>query len=312
MKKQLRSDLMMLITALIWGSAFVAQRAASDTIPAFAFSGVRYMIAVMVLIPVILIMDKFKSARNEAEPLSQEERRKNRKVLLIGGTCCGVVLTLASNFQQLGVTFTTSGKAGFITSLYVVIVPLLGLLIGKNVRKLIWFCVFLAVAGLYTLAIKPGTFHLGLGDFLVLICAFFFALHILVIDHFSPKTDGVKLSCVQFIVAGIISLILMLIVETVSISELIDAAIPILYAGAISGGIAYTLQIVAQKDADPTVASLLLSMEAVFAALSGWLILGEVMTAREILGCILVFAAIILAQLPTKEEFKNRKAKKID
>lgn len=303
---------MMLITALIWGSAFVAQRAASDTIPAFAFSGVRYMIAVMVLIPVILIMDKFKSARNEAEPMSQEERRKNRKVLLIGGTCCGVVLTLASNFQQLGVTFTTSGKAGFITSLYVVIVPLLGLLIGKNVRKLIWFCVFLAVAGLYTLAIKPGTFHLGLGDFLVLICAFFFALHILVIDHFSPKTDGVKLSCVQFIVAGIISLILMLIVETVSISELIDAAIPILYAGAISGGIAYTLQIVAQKDADPTVASLLLSMEAVFAALSGWLILGEVMTAREILGCILVFAAIILAQLPTKEEFKNRKAKKID
>ena len=243
MKKQLRSDLMMLITALIWGSAFVAQRAASDTIPAFAFSGVRYMIAVMVLIPVILIMDKFKSARNEAEPMSQEERRKNRKVLLIGGTCCGVVLTLASNFQQLGVTFTTSGKAGFITSLYVVIVPLLGLLIGKNVRKLIWFCVFLAVAGLYTLAIKPGTFHLGLGDFLVLICAFFFALHILVIDHFSPKTDGVKLSCVQFIVAGIISLILMLIVETVSISELIDAAIPILYAGAISGGIAYTLQI---------------------------------------------------------------------
>lgn len=312
MKKQLRSDLMMLITALIWGSAFVAQRAASDTIPAFAFSGVRYMIAVMVLIPVILIMDKFKSARNEAEPMSQEERRKNRKVLLIGGTCCGVVLTLASNFQQLGVTFTTSGKAGFITSLYVVIVPLLGFLIGKNVRKLIWFCVFLAVAGLYTLAIKPGTFHLGLGDFLVLICAFFFALHILVIDHFSPKTDGVKLSCVQFIVAGIISLILMLIVETVSISELIDAAIPILYAGAISGGIAYTLQIVAQKDADPTVASLLLSMEAVFAALSGWLILGEVMTAREILGCILVFAAIILAQLPTKEEFKNRKAKKID
>lgn len=312
MKKQLRSDLMMLITALIWGSAFVAQRAASDTIPAFAFSGVRYMIAVMVLIPVILIMDKFKSARNEAEPMSQEERRKNRKVLLIGGTCCGVVLTLASNFQQLGVTFTTSGKAGFITSLYVVIVPLLGLLIGKNVRKLIWFCVFLAVAGLYTLAIKPGTFHLGLGDFLVLICAFFFALHILVIDHFSPKTDGVKLSCVQFIVAGIISLILMLIVETVSISELIDAAIPILYAGAISGGIAYTLQIIAQKDADPTVASLLLSMEAVFAALSGWLILGEVMTAREILGCILVFAAIILAQLPTKEEFKNRKAKKID
>lgn len=312
MKKQLRSDLMMLITALIWGSAFVAQRAASDTIPAFAFSGVRYMIAFMVLIPVILIMDKFKSARNEAEPMSQEERRKNRKVLLIGGTCCGVVLTLASNFQQLGVTFTTSGKAGFITSLYVVIVPLLGLLIGKNVRKLIWFCVFLAVAGLYTLAIKPGTFHLGLGDFLVLICAFFFALHILVIDHFSPKTDGVKLSCVQFIVAGIISLILMLIVETVSISELIDAAIPILYAGAISGGIAYTLQIIAQKDADPTVASLLLSMEAVFAALSGWLILGEVMTAREILGCILVFAAIILAQLPTKEEFKNRKAKKID
>ena len=132
MKKQLRSDLMMLITALIWGSAFVAQRAASDTIPAFAFSGVRYMIAVMVLIPVILIMDRFKSVHNEVEPMSQEEKRKSRKVLLIGGTCCGVVLTLASNFQQLGVTFTTSGKAGFITSLYVVIVPLLGLLIGKD------------------------------------------------------------------------------------------------------------------------------------------------------------------------------------
>lgn len=293
---------MLLTTAIIWGASFVAQKQGSESVGPFTFNGIRLLLAVIALIPVIMIMDAQKKKKGLIKDMTPEEKRKERKVLIIGGIACGIFLCIASTLQQFGIEFTTAGKAGFITSLYVVLVPLLGIFVGKKVRPLIWFCVIAAAVGLYLLTIKPGTFHLGIGDTFVLVCALFFALHILVIDHFSPKTDGVKLSCIQFFVAGIICIVLMFIFEEVHIEAIKSAALPIMYSGFLSGGVAYTLQVVAQKDADPTIASMLLSLESVFSVISGAIILGDIMTGREIMGCVIMFAATILAQLPSKKD----------
>lgn len=298
--KKLKSDFMLLLTAFIWGSAFVAQKQGSENLPTFAFNGMRMVLAVTFLIPVILIMDAGRKSAGKKPNLSASEKKQERKTLLKGGIACGVMLCTASSLQQFGVEFTTSGKAGFITTLYVVLVPLLGMFIGKKVRRLLWGCVGLAIVGLYLLSIKPGDFSIEKGDFFVLICAVFFAIHILIIDYFSSKTDPVKLSCVQFAVTAVISLFLMAIFENPTFSAIESASLPLLYAGIMSGGVAYTLQIVAQRDADPTIASLLLSFEAVFAAISGAVILGEAMSAREATGCIIMFIATTLAQLPEK------------
>ncbi|WP_312352791.1 DMT family transporter, partial [Aminipila sp.] len=200
-----------------------------------------------------------------------------------------------------GLMYTTAGKGGFITSLYIVIVPILGLFLKKKVRPVIWCCVAVAAVGLYMLCIKNG-FSIGMGDLLILLCAFGFSIHILVIDYFSPKTDGVKMSCIQFFIVSILSGIVMFAIETPTIANILTSWMPILYSGVLSSGVAYTLQIVAQKDTDPTVASLLLSLESVFAVLSGMVILHEVLSGREIFGCVLMFAAIIVAQLPSKED----------
>lgn len=303
MSKKLRGNLLLLLTALIWGSSFVAQRAGMEYIGPFTFNGIRSLIGGIVLIPVILLLAKIngKGTDKKALPLSGEEKRAERKTLLIGGISCGVVLFIASSLQQIGVVYTTAGKAGFITALYIVLVPILGVFIGRKIRPIIWLCVALSVAGLYLLCMT-GSFSLSKGDLLVLLCALAFAVHILVIDYFSPKTDGVKLSCIQFFVCGIISLVPMFIVETPVWSEILSCWIPILYAGALSCGVGYTLQIVAQRDTDPTVASLLLSLESVFAVISGVIILHEHIAGRELIGCIVMFAAIIIAQLPSKEE----------
>ena len=303
MSKKLRGNLLLLLTALIWGSSFVAQRAGMDYIGPFTFNGIRSLIGGIVLIPVILLLKKIngRGADQETAPLSEEEKRAERKTLLIGGISCGVVLFIASSLQQIGVVYTTAGKAGFITALYIVLVPILGIFIGKKIRPIIWLCVALSVVGLYLLCMTGG-FSLSKGDLLVLLCALAFAVHILVIDYFSPKTNGVKLSCIQFFVCGIISLFPMFIVENPVWSEILSCWVPILYAGVLSCGVAYTLQIVAQKDTDPTVASLLLSLESVFAVISGVIILHEHIAGRELIGCIIMFAAIIIAQLPSKEE----------
>lgn len=302
MSKKLRGNLLLLLTALIWGISFVAQRAGMEYIGPFTFNGIRSLIGGIVLIPVILLLARMdQKAGKDERDLSDEEKQAERKTLLLGGLSCGIVLFIASSLQQIGVVYTTAGKAGFITALYIVLVPILGIFIGKKIRPVIWLCVALSVAGLYLLCMKGG-FSLSKGDLLVLLCALAFAVHILVIDYFSPKTNGVKLSCIQFFVCGIISLVPMLIFETPVWSQILDCWLPILYAGVLSCGVAYTLQIVAQKDTDPTVASLLLSLESVFAVISGVILLHEHIAARELMGCVIMFAAIIIAQLPSKEE----------
>lgn len=291
----LKNSLMLLLAATIWGVAFVAQSIGMEYVGAFTFNSVRSLIGAAVLLPVIWLFN-----RNRSDSVqTAEEKKASRKVLITGGICCGILLCLATNFQQFGIKYTTVGKAGFITACYIVIVPILGIFLKKKCSPFIWAAVLLALCGLYLLCIKDG-FSIGKGDILVLICAFLFSLHILTIDYFSPKTDGVKLSCIQFLVSGILSGIPALILEDPSLSSILTAWMPILYAGALSSGVAYTLQIIGQKDMNPTVASLILSLESCISVLAGWLILGQKLSSRELFGCLIMFGAIILAQLPQK------------
>lgn len=295
----LKNSLMLFLTAAIWGVAFVAQSVGMDYVGAFTFNAVRCLMGAVVLLPLIFFM----KSKEELKHLTAEEKKAGRKTLIIGGISCGVFLFLASNFQQFGIKYTTVGKAGFITACYIVIVPILGLFMKKKCSSYIWAAVAMALIGLYLLCIKDG-FSIGKGDILVLICAFLFSLHILVIDHFSPMADGVKLSCIQFLVSGILSGIPALLLEKPQFSSLIAAWQPLLYAGIMSCGVAYTLQIVGQKDMNPTVASLILSLESCISVIAGWLILGQSLSTREIIGCVIMFCAIILAQLPQKDTAK--------
>lgn len=283
---QMRNSLLLLLTAFIWGAAFVAQSVGGEAVGCFTFNGVRSLIGALVLLPVIWLMDA--------------KKKEDQKTLITGGICCGVMLCIASNFQQFGISFTTVGKAGFITAMYILIVPILGLFMKKKPGLQVWLGVVLAVMGLYLLCMTSESFSLSKGDFLVLICAGFFSLHILIIDYFSPKVDGVRMSCIQFLVCGILSMVMAFIFETPEVSVILSGWLPILYAGVLSCGVAYTLQIVGQKNMDPTVASLILSLESVFSVLAGWLILNQTLSLRELSGCVLMFLAIILAQLPQK------------
>ena len=298
MNKRIISNILLLVTALIWGSSFVAQKAGTVLEP-FTYNGIRTLVGGISLVPVILILSKVgKDKSAEAVP-------KDKKSLIIGGIVCGTFLAIASNLQQFGMYFDAdAGKAGFITALYIMIVPILGMFLGKRVRPLVWFCVLLGACGFYLLTIAGKGVGLTIekGDLFILLCAVLFSCHILAIDHFSPKCDGVKLSCFQFFVAGGLSFIMMLVFESPSLSQILECWFPIIYAGVFSCGIAYTLQVVAQKNAEPTAASLILSLESVFAVISGAILLGERMTGYEILGCIVIFVAVILAQLPQSEK----------
>lgn len=259
-------------------------------------------------IPLIFILKKRNSPSDSASKASGRSdtssntvsNMQEKKTLIIGGIACGICLCLASNFQQFGIKYTTVGKAGFITACYIVIVPVIGLFLGKKCTKFIWAAVAMALIGLYLLCITDG-FSIGKGDLLVLVCAFLFSLHILVIDYFSPKVDGVKLSCIQFLTCGVLSGIPALLLEHPELSSILAAWQPILYAGVMSCGVAYTLQIIGQKNMNPTVASLILSLESCISVLAGWIILRQQLSTKEILGCVIMFAAIILAQLPQKQ-----------
>lgn len=288
----MKNNILLVLTALIWGCAFVAQSVGMDYVGPFTFNMARFLIGAIVLLPVIWFMDRQRKMGTE--------KGAGQKTLIIGGICCGIALAVASTLQQWGILFTTVGKAGFITAMYIVIVPLLGIFIGKKVRPLIIGCVAIAVVGFYFLCMTESL-RLGLGDFLVLLCAIAFSIHILVIDHFSPKVDGVKMSAIQFLTAAIISAVPTLLWEQPVFTEILQAWQPVLYAGVMSCGVAYTLQIIAQKNADPTVASLLLSLESVFSVLAGWVLLGQGLSLKELFGCVLIFCAIILAQLPEKK-----------
>ena len=292
----MKNILLLFLTATIWGTAFVAQSVGMDHVGPFTFTFARSIIGGLFLIPCICFLRKWSG---------KTEKVQVTKVEWVGGICCGIALCAASNFQQIGIAYTTVGKAGFITALYVVIVPIFGLFLKKKVPGIIWFCVGLSVIGLYLLCMTEGSFTLAYGDFLVFICAILFSVHILVIDYFSPKGDGVVISCIQFLVCGLISGIIVLFTETLRAADLLAAIGPILYAGVLSSGVAYTLQIVAQKDVNPTVASLILCLESVISALAGWVILHEALNARELFGCLLMFTAIVLAQIPVPKKNKD-------
>ena len=296
MKKEsvsVRNSLLLLLTATIWGVAFVAQSVSMDYIGGFTFNAVRNIIGAIALLPVIWGLGKTRS--------SSEQTPSDRKTLITGGICCGILLCLASNFQQFGIKYTTVGKAGFITACYIIIVPVIGIFLKKKCSPFIWIAVILSLCGLYLLCLTPGEgFAIGKGELLVLICAVLFSLHILVIDHFSPLVDGVKMSCIQFFTCAVLAGIGMLLFEQPTWANILAAWKPILYAGAMSSGVAYTFQIIGQKGLRPTIASLIMSLESVISAISGWLLLGQALSAREIFGCVLMFGSIVLAQLPEK------------
>ena len=307
MQKKLRANLMLLVAALIWGSTFVAQTTASDTVEPFTFLFSRSFIGFLFLVPVIAIFNL-----QENKKLIDGETPKTLKpstVTIIAGTFCGVVLTIASFCQQKGISLMSdnvSGKAGFITALYIVFTPIFGVILKRRIPKIIALCVPIATLGFYLLCIKSG-FKVEKGDIITLLSAVFFSFHILIIDYFMEKgANPIKTSCIQFLVVGIISFILAFIFEKPDFTSIWNAKLEIMYAGFMSSGIAYTLQITAQKDADPTSATLIMSLESVFAALAGWLVLGESLSSKEFIGCTLVFIAVILAQvqlpLPKKKK----------
>ena len=295
----LRQSFLLFLTAVIWGVAFVAQSAGMDYVGPFTYNGVRCILGGMVLLPCIALLDRVRGER-EAKNAGHGGMK-----LLLGGLCCGVLLFAASSFQQVGIQYTTVGKAGFITAMYIVIVPVLGIFVHKRAGLKVWAGVAFAVCGLYLLCMTDG-FQLEKGDALVLVCAVIFSLHILVIDYFSPKVDGVRMSCIQFWICGILSMIVCFAFESPDIRSILAAWKPICYGGFMSCGVAYTLQIVGQKGMNPTVASLILSLESVVSVIAGFLILHQTMSRRELIGCCLMVVAIVLAQLPNRSEaYKN-------
>ena len=317
MTKRMRSNLMLLLTAFLWGSTFVAQKAGTVVGP-FTYNGVRSVIGARVLLPVIVVLRRRKAAGGMSsadgssggasfrETAVSGGQRSSvgpsaRGKLLFGGVLCGLALFTASMLQQTGISYTTAGKAGFITALYAVLVPVLSVLIGRKIRPLIWLCVAIGVAGLYLLCMEPGKWSLQSGDLLMLGCAVVFAVHILIIDHFAPQVEPVEMACIQFAVVGVLGCIGMLIWEKPSPELVLSNWLPIAYAGVLSSGVAYTLQMVALKHADPTEASLIMCLEAVFSVLTGALVLHESMTGRAAAGCLLIFAAVVLSQLPERK-----------
>lgn len=307
---KLRNTFFLFLTAMIWGAAFVAQSVSMDYIGPFTFICLRSVIGGLFLIPVIIVLDGIrKKSQNESADvvnsenilhIETEEKQRlswKNKQLIEGGIVCGIFLFFANCFQQTGIQYTTVGKAGFITTFYIIIVPLIGLFFKKYCGILTWIGVIIALAGLYFLCITQKL-TIQRGDALILCCSVLYAGQILAIDHYNPFVDGVKMSCIQFLIGGVLGAVFMFLFENPSVAMILSAAGPILYTGIMSTGVGYTLQIVGQKGLNPTVAALILSLESVFSALSGYVFLHQVLTTRELIGCVLMFIAIVLAQLP--------------
>ena len=293
--KKTLGSLLLLFTAMIWGTAFAFQRAGRGAIEPFSFVAARMALSAAAVGIPAFFLSRRRAGRESSDP---EQRREKRRATLLGGLCCGVFLGAASLFQQAGVFYTTAGKAGFITAMYMLLVPILELLLfRKRHGALVWGAVALGVAGLYLLCVTEG-FSLARGDALVCVCALLFAGHILCCGRFAPRVDPLALSAIQFAAAALIAALAAAFFEQPTWAKLHSALWPILYCGLVSGGLGYTLQMIAQRHTDPAVASLLMSLESVFAVLAGALLLSERMSGREILGCALMFAAILLVQLP--------------
>ncbi len=286
-----------LLAALIWGTAFVFQSEAAVHIGPFTFNTVRGMLAFLSLGLILLGRDLWNKRKGNKQEESVPAEKRNIKALLIGGFLCGTVLAVAANLQQLGLGSTSPGKAAFITALYVVLVPVFSLFFGKKARVLVWIGVALATVGLYFLCIT-GTMTIETSDFFVFLCAFCFAAHIIVIDRVSPHVNGVELSCLQFLVMAVESAVCMLIVESPTWEAMLACLWPLFYVGVFSSSVAYTLQILAQKNSNPTVVSLLLCLESVVAVLAAGVLTGQWMSSREWIGCVLMLLAVVLAQLP--------------
>lgn len=299
--QKLKGNSLLLLTALVWGISFISQSKGVESISPLAFNGIRSMLGGIVLLPVIAFLNFNKKRKGEDVP-------RINKTLIWGGVICGIFLCLASTLQTAGMVYTSPGKAGFITALYMVIIPIIGLFTGKRPRPVIMLSVLIAVSGLYLMCID-SSLTINKGDVMIFICAFLFSGHILAIDYFSPKVDGVKMACIQFLVCGAINLFFMFMLEEPELKPILGCWEAIGYSGIMSCGVAYTLQIVGQKYTDPTSASILMSLESVFATLStvilvacGWDLTGGALSIREITGCVLMFAAIILVQLPEKKK----------
>ncbi len=299
-KNSIIGSVFLALAAIIWGSSFVAQTTGAEHVGPFTFIAMRSLLGSVALLPVILVMDTFK--KKTADENYKKMTRADFKYLLTGGAACGVVLFAASSLQQLGIDGGTApGMAAFITALYILLVPIFSVFLGKKIRPVIWVCVAVSLIALYLLCVKEGGRVQG-SDLYVLACAVCYAVHILVIDKVSPKLDGVRLSALQFFVAGVIALIPMLLTEEVTPEALRLAAPSIAYSGIMSSGIAYTLQILGQQKTEPTIATMIMSLESVFGVLTAMVVLSQVPTLREALGCVLMFAAIIVAQLPEKKK----------
>jgi drug/metabolite transporter (DMT)-like permease len=285
-----KSDALLLTTALIWGFAFVAQRVGMDYVGPFTYNGIRFAIGSLSLLPLVML------SRGQQTPPYRIEQSTGLKTALFGGGALGLVLFAGASLQQIGLVYTTAGKAGFITGLYVIIVPILGLMWRQQPNTGTWIGAFLAAIGLFFLSVTEQ-FTIALGDLLVLIGAFFWAAHVLIIGWLSPRIDPIKLAFSQYLACSILSLVAAAVFENITMRSIFQAAIPILYGGLLSVGVAYTLQVIAQRESHPAHAAILLSLEAVFAAIGGWLVLGEIISARGLFGCALMLAGMLLSQL---------------
>ena len=334
MNKQLKSNLLILLAAFIWGTAFLAQKEGGQ-IGTFTFNGIRFLIGGAFLLPVIYVFDRIRERKasaasdiqgsaaggsdSDAVPDLDSEPDNGKgpdstgadiesgpdmswnRTVFTGGICCGVILFVASSLQQYGVLFTSIGKTGFITALYTLFVPVLSIAFGKKVSKLTWTAVFIGLIGLYLISMFGESFSISYGDRFIIACAFGFAFQIMAIDHFAPKVDPVKLSAVEFLTLGIISLFFMFTFEEPTVDKIVSVLPSLLYASILSSGVAYTLQVVGQQHAEPTQAAIMMCMESVFSLLTGMIVLGERMAVHEYIGAALIFAAVVMSQLPDKD-----------
>lgn len=293
-----KSNLLLILASIIWGCAFVAQNVGMNYIGPWTFSTIRFLIAGFSLLAIIPILDKKRT--HVIRPKTKEEKMK----LLLGSVLCGLALSIGSIVQQIAMLTVPVAKAGFLTTLYVLFVPMITLLFGKKIPLKVWIGIAMALFGLYLLSMA-GNLVIGIGEILLILAAFLFAIHIIIIGHFSTRVDPVRLSCGQLLIGGFATVIPMIVIEKPTIGSILAAYIPLLYTGIFSSCVAYTLQIFAQKEANPTIAGMLLSLESVFAALAGYLILHQVLNTRELIGCVVIFIAIVIAQLPNRRDMVN-------